>query len=441
MKRLIAALAVLAMIGVACTSDGSSTPSTVNPSGSHSPVTLNVWSFYSGREWQQYNEVLADFQTDYPWITVNHTAGKSDQDFIRSATAQQPPDLAISPGPDNVAKFCSTGAYIDLNPYIQADGVDLPTVIPEQALRYSSYEGVQCTLPVLSDAYGLYYNKDLFAKANITEPPKTLTELSDLAKQLTERNPDGSLKVVGFMPLANFYETSALFNGNYSGSTWYDANGKAAFATDPTWAALLQWQKSLVDWYGYEDLQRFYASLGGPDSEWSTAQGFESGKLAMALDGEWRIAFIDSDQSDVNYMTAPFPTADDKPDLYGAGQIGGDVMGIPKGSQHSAEAWLLLKYLALDTQAEIKLSNVLKNVPTTFDSLKDPSLNANPYFKTFLDIFANPQSAFKPLTTIGDTDQTIWGDFLAKWQAGTVTDLQAGLQDVAKQIDDQLALG
>ena len=34
-------------------------------------------------------------------------------------------------------------------------------------------EQVQCALPMLTDAYGLYYNTDLLAKAGIIEPPKT----------------------------------------------------------------------------------------------------------------------------------------------------------------------------------------------------------------------------------------------------------------------------
>ncbi len=59
----------------------------------------------------------------------------------------------------------------------------------------------QCTLPVLSDAYGLYYNNDMFTQQGITAPPKTLSELETDAKALTVMNPDGSIKVAGFMPL------------------------------------------------------------------------------------------------------------------------------------------------------------------------------------------------------------------------------------------------
>jgi multiple sugar transport system substrate-binding protein len=441
MKRLMVLLAVCALLAGACGGGGQGTAKTVNPSGSHAPVTLNVWSFYSGREWNQYNSVLADFQKLYPWITVKHTPGKSDQDFVRGINGNIPFDLAISPGPDSVGLFCSSQAFLDLAPYLKTDGIDLPKVVPPAALRYTSYEGDQCTLPVLSDAYGLYYNLDLFKKAGISSPPKTLTELAADAQKLTVKDPDGTIKIAGFVPLSTFYESYALYYGDFTGSKWYDENGKSAFATDPSWAQLLEWEKSLVDWYGYENLQRFIGALGGPDSEWSAAHGFEVDKIAMILDGEWRIAFIDNDKSKVNYATAPFPVADDRPDLYGAGQIGGDVVGIPRTSEHPAEAWLLLKYLALDTQAEVKLATILKNVPTTYDSLKDPGLSSNEHFKTFLDIFANPNSGFKPLTTIGTADEDLWLAFLAKWEAGKVTDLQAGLQETAVNIDKQFQLG
>ena len=161
----------------------------------------------------------------------------------------------------------------------------------------------------------------------------------------------------------------------------------------------------------------------------------------MAMDGEWRNAFIADDGAKINYATAPFPVADGPPDLYGAGQIGGDVVGIPSNAPNADSAWLLLKYLALDTQAEVKLATILKNVPTTFDSLKDPKLNSDPHFKVFMQIFGNPNSGFKQITPIGTTDSDLWSNFVGKWEAGQVPDLQAGLQSVATQIDQQQQLG
>ena len=80
-----------------------------------------------------------------------------------------------------------------------------------------------------------------------------------------------------------------MYNGNWTGGKWYDDAGKSAFASDPSWAALLQWQKDFItNVYGadgYAKLQQFFAKLGGPDSEWSTAAGLRDG---AARDGARR---------------------------------------------------------------------------------------------------------------------------------------------------------
>src|SRR4029077_4193169 len=113
--------------------------------------------------------------------------------------------------------------------------------------------------------------------------------------------------------LQNFY------NGAYTAGEWYDANGKSAFASDPSWAALLEWDKAFMENVygpdGYDKLQQYFAEVGGPNSEWSSAQAFETEQLAMAFDGEWRNAFIEDDKAKIDYGTAAFPVADDHPEL------------------------------------------------------------------------------------------------------------------------------
>ncbi len=111
---------------------------------------------------------------------------------------------------------------------------------------------------------------------------------------------------------------------------------------------MLNWQKSLVDWYGYDKLTKFNASLG---DEFSAQNAFEAGKVAMNIDGEWRIAFIAADKSKVNYGVAPIPVAADKSSLYGSGYITGNVIGISRGSKNPEAAWELIKYLTTDTDA------------------------------------------------------------------------------------------
>ena len=159
----------------------------------------------------------------------------------------------------------------------------------------------------------------------------------------------------------------------------------------------------------------------------------------MALDGEWRTAFIKNGTPDLNYGTAPSPVPDGREDLYGIGRVGGTIIGIPRGSAHEAEAWLLVKFMATNTGSLVAAANAIGNVPTTFESLESPDLSLPEQFDTFLDVFSNPNSHYKDMSILGSADQDLLASFAAKWQSGRITDLEAGLADVAQQIDDQLA--
>src|SRR5947209_13506020 len=109
----------------------------------------------------------------------------------------------------------------------------------------------------------------------------------------------------------------------------------------------------------------------------------------MSLDGEWRVAFVTSDNSKVDYGTAPMPVDPAQPQLYGAGYTTGNVVGIPRDSKHKAAAWLLVKYLGFNTGAIEKFAEGLRNVPTLTPALSDPVLTSDPQFNTFLKIFSN----------------------------------------------------
>ena len=62
----------------------------------------------------------------------------------------------------------------DLNPLLQKAGIDKNKVFVKTMIDYTQYKGKQCTLPLLGDAMGLYYNKAMFAAAGITSPPQDL---------------------------------------------------------------------------------------------------------------------------------------------------------------------------------------------------------------------------------------------------------------------------
>jgi multiple sugar transport system substrate-binding protein len=444
---LFAALAVGALLAGSCTAGGgeTNTPQSINPSASHSPVTLTLWSGFNKPEFNYLNSAIAMFEQKYPWIHVNTVPGKDDTAVLNAIHGGSGPDAVMLTIPDDAVQFCGSGAYIDLKPYIQADHVDLNSLVPQAALGYTAYadKSSQCMLPMLTDAYGLYYNTAMFQKAGIASPPKTYSEFFDDVKKLTQLNSDGSIKVAGFLPLATGdYEFANVVNGVQEGADWYDSSGHTLLGSDPRFAQMLTFYKSMTDWFGYKKLSSFFSGHGGENTEFSASNLFENQKLAMVADGEWRVNFIENiDHSKVPYATAPFPVPDNEAARYGVAQTGGSTLGVTRDSAHPQEAWLLVKYLALDTGAETFLARKLLNVPTVKAALDDPVLTKDPNFAVFMKAFADPNSRYKQITKLGFGDVSLYDGFVDKYLAGNVPDLKAGLQQLATQIDNQLKLG
>jgi multiple sugar transport system substrate-binding protein len=433
MKRSFLAAGTAVLLLTACT-PAPKENKVANP-GTPVSGTVELWHFFTEREAKAIASVVKDFEAAHPTIKVTVKSGQDDSKVTQAIGAGRGPDVGLSYSTDIVGKFCSSGAWVDLTQYIQRDKVDL-NKLNATTRQYTQFDGKRCAMPFLADAYGLYYNKDLFAKAGIAGPPKTLDELSADAKKLTVKNPDGSLKTVGFLPLFDFYENAAAHLAPAVGAKWLTDDGKSAVGSDPAWKTLLTWQKSLIDWYGYDNLQKFRAGLG---DEFSADNAFHKGKVAINVDAEYRLAFLKDQAPKLKFGVAPLPTSD--PARYGGGYVTGNIVGISKNAKNPEAAWELIKYLTTDDKAISKLANLIKNIPTTTASLADPTLQADPDFKVFLDIFANSNSSTTPPSASGPAYQETFQTFLTSWQAGKVKDLGAGLADADKKINNVMTLG
>ena len=115
------------------------------------------------------------------------------------------------------------------------------------------------------------------------------------------------------------------------GARYFDKSGQVEPRHRPrAGRSFLRWQKSLIDFFGYDNLVRWQAGAG---DEFAPSHPFETGKLAMMLDGEWRVAFIKNEHPELKYATAPMPVADGHPELYGAGRGQRDDHRHPEGRQ------------------------------------------------------------------------------------------------------------
>ena len=432
----IAGLAAALVAG--CTSSGPSNnqaTTALAPTASHAPTTITVWSFnHLANEVAAFTAALNRLHEKYPWLTVNFVQNKDDSAFAKAVAAGNPPDVFVSAAPDDVAKFCHNRTVINLNPFLTSAGVDVSKTFPAATLVYTQWQGQQCALPLLTDAYALYYNKKLFAAAGITEPPKTLSELTADAKRLTVRNSNGTIKTFGFVPRSDYNNNVYLYTGVQGGSQFYTDSGAATLASDPKWAKVLQWDQDLNNFYGAKNVQQFVARYQ-PHTD-DAGNPLLTGAVAMELDGEWHVGEIDSEAKDFDYGVAPMPVLDEAASTYGAGNTLGTVAYVPSGSKHQQEAFFAVQQLTTDTQFLTQLADAVYNIPSTFDSLSAWDKASDPHWKPLIDIFENPGSYYKALTPAGVEDLDTWEAFLETFEQGKVNNVQAGLTATAKKIDN-----
>jgi multiple sugar transport system substrate-binding protein len=435
MRRAAMAIVLIAVLGLVLAgvaSTGSDPAGTAQPAKATGATQLTIWVGWSARELSEFKKVVAEYDRKNAGVTVKVVGSINDDKIIASLRAGNAADVVSSFTSQNVGIYCKSGGWIDLAPYLNRDKIDM-SQFPAATRYYTQYKGTRCALPLLADVYGFYYNKKLFQEAGLTAPPKTFAQLTAYAKKLTKRNADGSLKQVGFDPFFGFYQNTPGAYQPLVGAKYFDKDGKSALSKDPAWQRLLRWQKSLIDYYGHGKLVRWQAGAG---DEFSAQHAFETGKLAMMLDGEWRVAFIAAEHPELQYGTAPMPTT--QPARYGAGYVNGTIIGIPKNGKNRDEAWKLVKYLTTNDHALATFSNGIRNVPSTRSSARSKELKPDKNFAVFTKLFVHPKSSTIPITAAGAAHLDTFQSFLAKWQAGKVSDLVGGLRNVDKQIDAQI---
>ena len=115
---------------------------------------------------------VAGFEKAHPNIQVNVVGNMTDDKINQALRAGgcKAPDVVSSFTTDNVGKFCSSGALVDLNPFLKKANIDPATTFPKAMNEYTQFDGNRCAAPLLGDAYGLYYNKTAFAKAGHHRP-------------------------------------------------------------------------------------------------------------------------------------------------------------------------------------------------------------------------------------------------------------------------------
>lgn len=341
---------------------------------------LVIWGISIGADSKGQDAVIREFGRLHPDVKVkvlSMGAGKMDpQKLMTSIVGNVAPDV-INQDRFTLSDWASKGAFRPLDDLMQRDaGKDPLNPRPDQyypaTWNEACYQGKVYGIPLGADDRVLYYNKKIFrenadklraAGCDPDRAPRTWSELLKYSRALTEWNPDGTLKRIGFAP--NFgnswlyiyaFENNASFMGT-DPKAGDDLLRKCTMDT-PEGEEALQF---MVD--GYDGLKR---DPKGPGNGYELAKSLESGflskendpfllgKVVMKIDGNWILADpLARYGGSLEFAVAPPPVPDDRynkrgrfanePDQF-VTWVGGFSLAIPKGARNVPDAWEYIKF-------------------------------------------------------------------------------------------------
>lgn len=336
---------------------------------------LNLWGVAIGADDKGVEAVIREFERLNPDIVVRSLSmgagGMNPQKLLTSIVGRVPPDV-INQDRFTISDWASRGAFRSLDDLIERDRRTDPDT-PRREQYYpavwneGSYGGKVYAIPTDADNRALYWNRAIFrahadklraAGLDPERPPRTWSELLAYSKVLTEYQPDGTLKLAGFMP--NFGNSWLYMYAFQMNASFMSADGKTCTLDTPASEKALQF---IVDGYnavgGYQKAKDFESGFLQLAND-----AFITGKVAMKIDGDWILNAISRYGPNLDFATAPPPVPDDRyfrrgdfvheKDRY-VTWVGGFSLAIPTGARHVEAAWRYVKF-ATSTRARLLLA-------------------------------------------------------------------------------------
>jgi ABC-type glycerol-3-phosphate transport system substrate-binding protein len=388
-SRILSVIALLTIVLAACAPAATPTlppvASATQAPAATQPVQLVFWSMWNQTEPQAIvlQGLMDAFSAAHPNITFSVVwNGRENQTKLRTALSAGTKVDFMDQDTDQVAGgMMSEGLGYPLDSMLTQNALDTNEPItdsfsPGVLEQYKSPDGHIYLWPYINNPVMFWYNKDVFTKAGIQQPPQTWDDfLADCEK----------IKATGVVPIASesnvsefnsYYFTYLIERQKGPGfllKTVEDKTG--AMWKDPVYAKSIQMIQDL--W------TKGYIAPASKGYLWPAGeQTLATGQSAMELIGGWVPTELSNTAGpDFNWGALPFPTIDS-----GSGNINDillwtESMMILKSSAHPQEVFDFFKFIMTKTnqermanEAEVGVTN--KNV-TWIKALADGQAASN----------------------------------------------------------------
>src|SRR6204780_41451 len=362
-------IVLLALAAAACSSSGS----TGSSASSGKPVSLTYWSSSSQAE---INWLDTHFNATHKGITVHgQYIASSDNLTTKVVSALKPgtePNVLLGGDPEQLPFLAESGKVVDLTSALKAETSQLYPGIRAGL----TYKGKQLGMALggVGD-YILFYNKTDFARAGITAPPATWTQLEADAVKLS----DPAKKHYGiYIP----WGTDEWITYDWEGLLWADGgqflnagNTKTAFDSPAGISALTTWVNLVRKDHAAPTTS--YAQAGSYDG----APAFASNAVAMIVEGQWAV----SEFKNVDYGVAELPAGTSG---HSATNIGIGVASVfDHGTSADDAAITFVQWLSSPAQGAY-LTNLSGGLPSAPDQLTYPAVKQEEASQPTYPVFA-----------------------------------------------------
>jgi ABC-type glycerol-3-phosphate transport system substrate-binding protein len=405
-------------------------------------VVIDYWEKWTGPEEAAMRQIVEDFNATVgreKHIYVRYLSTSAiEQKTLVATAAGVPPDIAGLYNQD-IPQFASMDAMEPLDAMAAAHGITADTY-KKVFWDECCFEGKLYGLVSSAFDLGLYYNREIFQqRANELRargldpdrPPRTIAELDAYAQAIEQYDAAGHLLLAGYLPLEpGWYQSYTCV---WFGGSWWDAKNHRFTFTDPAVVRTYQWMQNYSKRLGAQNETSFRLSLGSFNSP---QHPFLSGQVAMEHQGTFLANFIEQYKPSMRgkWAAAPFPTQD--PNLKDVTYCNCDVLAIPRGSKHKAEAFEFIAFVNRQDQME-KLANLhCKISPLAKVSESFLDHHRNPYIRVFDSLAASPNAhATEPVPILSEVVDEM-NNFVQRLSVLEVTPEQ-GLKDMQDRLQQK----
>ncbi|HLS89670.1 MAG TPA: ABC transporter substrate-binding protein [Limnochordia bacterium] len=333
---------------------------------SSAATTITFWHDWGGENGEILQDIVSRFEALNPDIDVEvQLTSDLSQKLLVAIMGGVAPDVVLL---DRwmTSSLAAQGGLTVLDPLIERDQVYPEDYFPP-TWEEATFRGHSYGIPFNTDTRALFYHEGMFLEAGLdpNDPPSTWEDLRLNASKVTRRNPDGSLRQVGYVPhwgqpnIVHYLMQNggSVFNEDQTLVTFHDERGIEA----------LEWMVDFVDFYGgVTVLDEFAATIQVSGPIPAVLGGFQ----AIHYDGNWNLGALRREFRDFydTQLRAALPPGNRQR----ATLSGGFALAIPRGitEERLEAAWRFIRYMT-GFDAQLDMAVRTGNIPALIEAATD----------------------------------------------------------------------